>query len=236
MYRELDVRHVVTTCATLERRIEERFPDSSLAKVAKELHQIATEATSVSRWLVRPIRGLRLLAFCTVAVLVAGLLAGLSLIRLDLASKNLGELAQAVEALVNDVVFLGIGIYFLLNLESRIKRKRVLEALHVLRSIAHIVDMHQLTKDPERLLHPGPDTASSPVREMTAFELARYLDYCSELLSLISKIGAIYVQHFHDADGVDAASDVESLTVGLSRKVWQKITLLERVAAVSERR
>jgi hypothetical protein len=233
MYRELDVQQVVATAAILERRIQERFPSSGLGKVASELHQVAREAGDVAHWLARPIRWLRLLTLGMALVLVAGLVAGLSMIQLDLAAKNLGELAQAVEALVNDVVFLGIGIYFLVNLENRIKRKRVLAALHVLRSIAHIVDMHQLTKDPERLLHPGPDTASSPKREMNTFELARYLDYASELLAITSKVGAIYVQHFDDTDSVEAASDVESLTVGLSRKVWQKIVLLERVSAAT---
>jgi len=33
---------------------------------------------------------------------------------------------------------------------------------------------------------------------MTHFELTRYLDYCSEMLALISKIAAIYVQRSHD--------------------------------------
>ena len=84
-------------------------------------------------------------------------------------------------------------------------------------------------QDPERLLVKGPDTESSPKREMTAFQLTRYLDYCSELLSIISKIGAVYVQHFDDAATVDAASSVEGLTVGLSRKVWQKIIILDRM-------
>jgi hypothetical protein len=64
---------------------------------------------------------------------------------------------------------------------------------------------------------------------MTPFLLTRYLDYCSELLSLISKVGAIYVQRFDDDATVRAASDVEDLTVGLSQKVWQKIMILDRV-------
>ena len=57
--------------------------------------------------------------------------------------------------------------------------------------MAHIVDMHQLTKDPERLLQGGPATPSSPQRTMTPFELGRYLDYSSEMLSMISKTAAI---------------------------------------------
>ena len=63
---------------------------------------------------------------------------------------------------------------------------------------------------------------------MSAFELNRYLDYCSEMLSLTGKIAALYVQHFDDSDAVAAVSEVEQLTTGLSRKIWQKIMILEQ--------
>ena len=53
------------------------------------------------------------------------------------------------------------------------------------------------------------------------------LDYCGEALALISKIAALYVQRFQDTVLLDAADDVEDLTAGLSRKIWQKITILE---------
>lgn len=228
-HRELDVSHIIATCEALQRRIEERFPGSGLGRVAGELCLVARDASRVAAWLARPIRWVYGLTVCLVVVLAGGLVAAFSTIRVEARSASVFELAQGVEAMVNDVVFVGIALYFLVNLETRIKRKRALEALHVLRSLAHIVDMHQLTKDPERLLHPGPDTKSSPAREMTPFLLARYLDYASEVLSLISKIGAVYVQRFDDSDTVQAASDVEDLTVGLSRKVWQKITILDRV-------
>jgi hypothetical protein len=109
----------------------------------------------------------------------------------------------------------------------RRKRNRVLEELHVLRSIAHIVDMHQLTKDPEGLL--GTPTASSPERKMSGIELTRYLNYCTEMLALVSKVAAIYVQDFHDAISVDAASDVENLAGDLSRTIWQKVVILNRL-------
>jgi len=100
-----------------------------------------------------------------------------------------------------------------------------------LRSFAHIIDLHQLTKDPERLPAVGGDsTASSPKRDMSPFLLARYLDYASEMLALVSTIAAIYVQRFDDAATMNAASDIEILTVGLSRKIWQKITILDRIA------
>jgi len=97
--------------------------------------------------------------------------------------------------------------------------------------MAHIVDMHQLTKDPELVVGERHPTASSPRRNMTPFELARYLDYSSEMLSLISKIAALYAQGFEDATAVGAVDEVEGLTNGLSRKIWQKIMILDRITA-----
>jgi hypothetical protein len=86
--------------------------------------------------------------------------------------------------------------------------------------------MHQLTKDPEQLLSNPPSTASSPARTMSRAELGRYLDYCSEMLSLTSKIAALYVERFDDSVTLAAVNEIESLTAGLSRKIWQKITML----------
>jgi hypothetical protein len=96
--------------------------------------------------------------------------------------------------------------------------------------LAHLVDLHQLTKDPDRLLRPGPDTASSPDRHLTPFLLARYLDYCSEMLALVGKLAALYAE-FPDPVVLDGIDDVEDLTTGLSRKVWQKIAMLPHTAA-----
>ena len=53
----------------------------------------------------------------------------------------------------------GIAAFFFLTLETRLKRQRALKAIRELRSLAHIIDMHQLTKDPERIAEPMTDTA-----------------------------------------------------------------------------
>jgi hypothetical protein len=90
--------------------------------------------------------------------------------------------------------------------------------------------MHQLTKDPEMVTRSRQDaTASSPRRSMTPFELVRYLDYCSEALALLSKAAALHVQSFDDRETLAAVGDIEDLTDGLARKIWQKITILDRV-------
>jgi len=113
-------------------------------------------------------------------------------------------------------------------LETRIKRKRALSAVHELRAICHIIDMHQLTKDPERVLKIWQSTFNSPRQNMTPLQLNRYLDYCSEMLSLTGKIAALYVRSFDDAASVAAVSEVEQLSTGLSRKIWQKIMILNQ--------
>jgi len=134
---------------------------------------------------------------------------------------------QALDSSISSVVFVGAAILFFLGWENRIKRGRALKAIHELRALAHIVDMHQLTKDPESYAAQGTLTTRIRKRTMTPFELNRYLDYCSDALALISKIAALYAQSFQDPVLLDAVDAVEDLTAGFSRKIWQKITILE---------
>jgi hypothetical protein len=99
--------------------------------------------------------------------------------------------------------------------------------------MAHIIDMHQLTKDPDRLgRDEGPRMACG--RLMTADEVSRYLHYCTELLAIVSKIGQLYVQGFADAAVLAAVDQFENLATGLSRKTWQKIMILDRIQAPCE--
>jgi len=236
MYRSLDPARIVETGAGLERRIAERFPDSGLSRIAAELAAVTREAAAISAWLARPHLWLRTLA----GVAIAGILALVVATLISLGAErtfatSIAETLQGLEAAINESVFLGVAIFFLLTLENRLKRRRALREIHVLRSLAHIIDMHQLTKDPERVASPDHDTASSPARKLTPFELERYLDYCSELLSVISKVAAVYVQSYDDPVTLSAVNDVEQLTSGLSRKIWQKIMILDRVASLAPR-
>jgi hypothetical protein len=116
----------------------------------------------------------------------------------------------------------GAGVLFLVTFEARTKRAEALADLHELRSIVHVIDMHQLTKDPTA----GVPTMNSPARTLSPYELTRYLDYCSELLSLAAKVAALYAQSSTDPVVIDAVNDLERLTTNLSQKIWQKITLV----------
>ena len=229
MYRSLDPDKIIETARVLGSRIVERFPGSSLVKVAEELHAEARQAAATALWLAAPLVWARVLTAIAIALMLSLVPATLLVMndKVELFS-SVADFVQGLDAAVNEIILIGAAIYFLVGLETRRKRARALAAIHVLRAMAHIIDMHQLTKDPERLSGGGPDTPSSPERTMTPFELTRYLDYCSEMLAIISKIAALYVQNAGDPVTLAAVDEVQDLTGGLSQKIWQKIMILDR--------
>jgi len=227
VYRRLDGTHIVETLRRLEHRIGERFPDSGLSRVCADLLAAAMESMTRLALLRRPNVPLRVGSWALIGAIAFMVLE--ALVHLPLAPRweEFATFLQTSQAIQN-VVFLGLAVLFLANVETRIRRRRTLAAIHELRSIAHIVDMHQLTKDPDQVVADGSATPSSPERTMTRFELSRYLDYCAELLALTSKVAALYVQDFQDPVVLEAVNDVETLTTGLSSKIWQKIMILDR--------
>ncbi len=230
MFRRLDPQEILKTTERLVGRITNRFPESGLAGVGRELVDVATEAREGASALAKPIYPIRIAVWAVIVVFAVLPFVMLATLNLSAGFETLGDFIQTLEAGVNDLVFAGIGIYFLLTLEGRIKRRRALAAIRDLRSIAHIIDMHQLTKDPELVLS-GAAGSTLPEPILSRFELAKYLDYSSEMLSLSSKIAALYVQHFDDRVVLEAVNEIEGLTTGLSRKVWQKIMILDTVSA-----
>jgi hypothetical protein len=87
--------------------------------------------------------------------------------------------------------------------------------------------MHQLTKDPSAGVTVGGNTPSSPARTLKPYELSRYLDYCSEMMALASKVAVMFAQSFPDPVVTEAVSDVERIATGLSQKIWQKIVIID---------
>jgi hypothetical protein len=228
-YHTLKPERILDTQRRLSQRIAARFPGSGLSEVAEELVSIAEEAAARAEQIRRPNLPLR----ATIAVLLVGALAlGLWMAASLQLKTDLGEalgLFQVVETALRMAVFLGAVILFLITLETRLKRRRALAALHELRAIAHVVDIHQVAKDPEGLVQRDPPVAEAPNQTTrTLGDLDRYLHYCNELLAIISKIAALYVQEFPDAPTVSAVDQVESLCLGLSQKIWQKITILDQ--------
>ena len=222
----LDVEAIARTVALLRQRIDERFPESGLGRVCRELERITGQTRERAAWIATPILGLRVGVAALVAVIAAGLVGTVISLHRPNQPIEVFQFVQLLESGINDVVLVGAGVFFLLTLETRIKRRRALTAIRELRAIAHIIDMHQLTKDPEWVFAPGSASTLLPERQMSRFELSRYLDYCSEMLSITGKIAALYIQDFDDDVALAAVNEVENLTTGLSRKIWQKLMIV----------
>ena len=225
-YHNLDPVLITKTTGRLRERIDSRFPAASLGKICRSLEQICEKTEERSTWISQPIRPLHMLIWVTVIGIL--IFAGTPLIVLtrDFAQLDVTTFLQVLEAGINDAVLIGAAIFFLFTLETRFKRRRALIAIHELRTIAHLIDMHQLTKDPERIFSKQFQHPCSPKLNMSPFELRRYLDYCSEMLSLAGKIASLYVQRFDDPVALASASEVEALARGLQSKIWQKIMIL----------
>jgi hypothetical protein len=229
-YTILNSDQIISSLEVLSRRIYERFPQSGLFQVSEQLLTIGRNAQQDSEWVARPILPLRIVSGIFVLLLIVAVgwtLRSFMLLEDFQELLRLESFIPLLEAGINDIIFIGAGIFFLVSAETRIKRRRVLNSLHRLRVFAHIIDMHQLHKDPERVLQRGELAPSTPKIDMTSFELSRYLDYCSELLSLTGIIAGLYAQNSEDPVLVDAVSDIEQLTNGISRKIWQKLMILD---------
>jgi hypothetical protein len=232
-YRSLDPQRVIETISALEKRITERFPGAGLGGVCTELNAIAQHNSQRAEAIGRRNHLLRAFVFLVLAggVWLLVRIAALISISTSTTADNVYSVLQGIEAAMNIIVLMGAALFFLVTIEDRLKRRRALTALHELRSIVHVIDMHQLTKDPSAVVSVAGKTPSSPARTLSPFEVTRYLDYCSEMLSLTSKVAVLYAQAFPDPVVTDAVSDIERITVGLSQKIWQKIMILRAEGA-----
>ena len=225
---QLDADRIVDTIKLLKLRINDRFPDSGLEKVCEQFLDISRKSKKNAEWIAKPNLTIRISSYAAILIAVIGIIYTISFVDFSIRDNTLVNIMTLLEALINDVVLLGAAIFFLVTIEVRVKRKRALERLNELRVIAHVIDMHQLTKDPNVIGKSKMNTQHSPKRVLTQYELERYLDYCSELMSLISKIAILYAQSLPDEVIVRAVNEIEELTSGLSRKIYQKLMILNR--------
>ena len=224
---KLDPQKIIQTLEQLERRISERFPESGLRKVCMEVLETVYKSKSNIAWISRPNIPVRVISILIILMGIGALTYSLTLVDLKIADTTLATVVTFSEALFNVIILIGAAIFFLISIETRLKRQRALSALNELREIVHIIDMHQLTKDPHMVDGPQTSTKSSPTRTLTKFELQRYLDYCSEATAIISKVAALYAHSLNDEIVISAVNDIEDLSTGLSRKIWQKLMILD---------
>ena len=169
-YRALDPDKVIDTIRRAAQRISERFPGAGLGGVCAELLTLARENSAGREGISGRNMPLRVGILVLLAAGAAGLAWIVSLFYVfPRSAENVYTVLQGIEAAANLVVLMGAAVLFLIPIEERLKRRAALKALHELRSIVHVIDMHQLTKDPSAVVSVGGKTASSPARTLTRY-------------------------------------------------------------------
>ncbi len=231
-FERLEVEPVRRTAVRLVERMTARLPDRNLVRVGDEVVRLIDDVASGSSEIRGRLRAARVASRVLLAVVVvlAGVVFALALrdARDEQALANSFDWLPLIEAGINDLVFIAIAVFFLHSVPDRLERAHTLSLLHRLRSLAHIVDMHQLTKDPERLRGSYVPSSRSADVALDRGQMEAYLDYCSELLSLIAKAAALCAEESQDSVVLDTVSTIETLTTDMARKIWQKIALLPR--------
>jgi hypothetical protein len=153
------------------------------------------------------------------------------LLNLPTRFSTFGEFVQATDAAFNVIVLLTGAVLFLVSMENRMKRNSALKVLHELRSLAHVVDMHQLSKDPVMdvgELDEGVRLSEDrPKAIKGAEDLWQYLSLSTDLLAVVGKLAACVAQSQTDRTVLDTVYEIEMISTSLSRKIWQKMGLVK---------
>lgn len=231
-YERLNAEPVRATAVRLGERIAAKLPDRNLVRVSTELVDLIDDVSAGSKQIRGRLRTSRLVSRALMVAVLLGAAVALAFAVADAVSQSEGKTSfdwlPLIETTVNDLIFVALALFFLYSIPNRLERGHTLKLLHRLRSLAHIIDMHQLTKDPERLSGSFHRTSKSVEVRLDRGEMEAYLNYCSELLSLVGKAAALCAEESQDAVVLDTVSRIETLTLGMSRKIWQKISVLSQ--------
>ena len=221
-YSALEPEKIKSTAHELALRVAERFPNTGIAQISRALADLSEKHTDYAakaasrNWPMQIVSVLIVLA--GVAAAGWGVWQVLQLFGMD--AREIGSV-QGLDSVLNIMIVTGAAIWFVLNLETRQRQARVLARLH------------QLRKDPTTYYREP--TAHSPNRDLSESNLMAYLDYCAEMLAIIGKLAALYMQKMSDAVVIDAANDIEALAGGFSQKIWLKINVLQPLADAERR-
>lgn len=223
-FRHIEASRLRETTAWLEKRIRATFPGRALGRLAGDLRDLVGDVEARCVRIAKPDWPLRLLVGASILLLFALLGATFSALRASDGPASWAELLQGIEAGLNELVMVGLVILFLTSLETRRKRRQALAGLRDLRGVAHVIDLHQMTKDPEIALARRLD--GEEVERLSGEELQLYLSYCADLLSIVGKAAALYGQVLDDAVVLATVDEVESVSARAAGKIWQKMALI----------
>jgi len=230
-YRSLDSTKLIATADKIIGQIEEIFPHSGLAGVANAFGELVRETIGKVHELERPLWRTRIFSGLLILIVVIWAVIIPFTLNLNNEVSNWAEFMEGTDAALHLLVILGGGLFFIASWETRKKRHSALDALSELRSLAHIIDMHQITKDPglEHII-PVSEGMEDHRTVKSDAQLALYLDFSSDMLSIVGKMASLYAKSLHDRTVLDAVNEIESLSNGLCSKLWQKIMIINHIA------
>lgn len=232
-YREINPTKLIDSVGKMADRVEEQFPSSGLSAVANEVAAVAEGTVARVAEIKKPRIGLRIGVGIMVLLVLSGPLLFSFLLSFSEEVTNLGDFLEATDAGLHMLLVLAGGIYFLVGMENRMRRNQALDAIAEFRSLTHLVDLHQINKNPGLDSLKPPENDKRTVRSDEA--LASYLDFSGDLLSIVGKLAAYYAQNLSDRVVLDAVNEIETLTCSLSNKLWLKILVLREMMRSAKR-
>src|SRR5690606_26236015 len=128
-YRALDPEKLVEASRRLADKVENSFPGSGLAALAREIACLTRETVVRLTFIERPNWWLRIAVGLLVLITVAGPLWFSAMLQFSETVSSLGDFLEATDAGFQMLLLLGGSIAFLVTLEGRLRRNRALAAI-----------------------------------------------------------------------------------------------------------
>ena len=228
----LELHQIVEAVELLRNRIGERFPNSGLKSHAGELVEFSQLLKKKGRKLVGVSLGVRIISWLGgIFVIVLIVIPYFFFVKNQSGIETLPNFLQSLEAVITVIAGTSAAFIAMISIKRSHIRKKALALLHLLREIAHVIDMLQLSKSPAAVMFPLEPTAySRPATEtFSQGEMFRYLSYCGEISALLGKLSVIISGWVPDPAVLSAADDVQNLASDLERKMLSKLLLLEQI-------
>lgn len=228
----LELDQIVEAIERLQNRIGDRFPNSGLKSHTGELVEFSNLLKKNGRRLVSVSFSVRVISWLGGAsVILLIIVPYFFFVKNQSGIETLPNFLQSLEAVITVIAGTSAAFIAMISIKRSHIRRRALALLQVLREIAHVIDMLQLSKSPASVMFPLEPTAySRPATEnLSQGEMFRYLSYCGEISALLGKLAVIISGWVHDPAVLSVADDVENFASDLERKMLSKLLLLEQI-------
>jgi len=135
---------------------------------------------------------------------------------------NLHNALEIMDAVGGLTVLLGTGVYLWWRFDTRRRRRRALEQLHIIRTHAQIIDMGQSDKTTL-------DSGGTPLGgSLSIAQRVHYLEASERAITLAGKLASILIVGHDDRIVIAEVTEIEQLCNGVAIRIWQKIGVLNQ--------